>query len=375
MQIGQDLPDGAELESVNDVISDAPNADDAYGSIRPSAKTVGERVPRILERGRIIVGVAQSLNRLAFRDPATGDMAGFEVDIAREIARDIFGDPDAIEFRFVETVKRDEALASGEMDVVIRTMTVDTERQKHVEFSIPYLRVREQLLVQQNSGFSSFDDLASKTVCTSSDSTATQSVRRFKIDQLLTTRTWTDCLLAMQRHQTDAIFTDNAILSGLQAQDPSTELVGDDWRDHYYAVAVAPPGVPRNTRGLVEQVNSTLERIRTDGTWQRLYNQWMATYLGDASPNELPTSYRTDAESAELFRERQRTYLEHQRERAAESGTATATATITESGSGSESTTDSTRLSSATSSTMTGTSHPNSTSSSSSSNSTEDSDE
>lgn len=313
VQIGQNLPDGAELESITEVVSDVPNADDIYGSIRPTNRSVKERVPRIVQRGRIVVGVAQSLNRLAFRSPATGDLAGFEVDIAREIARDIFGDPDAIEFRFVESVNRDQALASGDLDVVVRTMSLDTERQKNVEFSIPYLRVREQLLVQQNSGVTSFDDLSTKTVCTSSDSTSTQSVRRFDIDRLLKTRTWTDCLLAMQRHQADAIFTDNAILSGLQAQDPSTELVGNDWRDHYYAVAMAPPGVPRNTRGLVEQVNSTLERIRSDGTWQRLYDKWMATYLGQASPSDLPAVYRTDEQSAKLFRLRQQAYLERHR--------------------------------------------------------------
>ena len=64
-----------------------------------------------------------------------------------------------------------------------------------------------------------------------------------------------------------------------------------------YAVATAPPTV-RDTAGLVRQVNTTLERIRSDGTWDRLYEQWLAPYTGAGSQPEAV--YRTDEESTEL---------------------------------------------------------------------------
>lgn len=122
-----------------------------FGSLRPDDATPEERIPAIVKRGRVIVGVAQSLNRLGFRDPVTGDLAGFEVDLAREVARDIFGDPSRVEFRYVETRDREEALDQGDVDMIIRTMSITRPRQKQLEFSIPYLKVNPRLLVLDNS--------------------------------------------------------------------------------------------------------------------------------------------------------------------------------------------------------------------------------
>ena len=109
--------------------------------------------------------------------------------------------------------------------------------------------------------------------------------------------------MAMQTHQADAIYSDDAILSGLKAQDPNTVLVGDATEKEYYAVGAAPAGTPHASEGLVKQVNSTMERIRSDGTLSELYNTWMRQYLGPPAP--LPFSYRTQQESEELQKIRQ----------------------------------------------------------------------
>ncbi|CAM5328757.1 transporter substrate-binding domain-containing protein [Corynebacterium variabile] len=268
-----------------------------FGSLRPGYATPEQRVPDIIDRGRLIVGVSQSMNQLGFRDPVTGEMAGFEVDIAHEIARDIFGDPDRVDFRYIEGDGRDEALRDGDVDIVIRSMTVTRLRQMNVEFSIPYLTVSPRLLVNRNSGIASEEDLADKTVCATTRSTSAQSLTSIDHNRLLLTETWPDCLMAMQHGQVDAIYSDSAVLSGLLAQDPNTELVGmSDHTDHY-AVATAPPTI-RNTAGLVRQVNTTLERLRSDGTWNRLHGQWLAPYTGAGSQPE--PVYRTDEESTEL---------------------------------------------------------------------------
>ena len=42
---------------------------------------------RIVERGRLRVGVDQNTYLFGFRDPHTGDLTGFDIDLAREIAR------------------------------------------------------------------------------------------------------------------------------------------------------------------------------------------------------------------------------------------------------------------------------------------------
>ncbi|WP_417287176.1 transporter substrate-binding domain-containing protein [Corynebacterium variabile] len=292
------LPAGAVFSDGEDTGDVQDDGGAPFGSLRPGDATPEQRVPEIIDRGRLIVGVSQSMNQLGFRDPVTGEMAGFEVDIAHEIARDIFGDPDKVDFRYIEGDGRDEALHDGDVDIVVRSMTVTRLRQMNVEFSIPYLSVNPRLLVTRNSGITSEEDLADKTVCATTRSTSAQALTS-GIDhgRILLTETWPDCLMAMQHGQVDAIYSDSAVLSGLRAQDPNTELVGMSDHTDLYAVATAPPTV-RDTAGLVRQVNTTLERIRSDGTWDRLYEQWLAPYTGAGSQPEAV--YRTDEESTEL---------------------------------------------------------------------------
>lgn len=302
------LPNGSTLipataDAGEDVLP--KDSGEPFGSLRPNrSPDTGEevspnrRVPEIIERGRLVVGVAQSLNRLGFRDPVTKNMAGFEVDLAHEIARDIFGDPDRVEFRFVEGTGRENALAEGTVDLVLRTMTVTRDRQTEVEFSVPYLTTYPRILVMRNSGIHSEADLTDRTVCVTVDSTNLLELRRLDSHgDILTTQTWSDCLLAMQRQQVDAIFSDSAILSGLQSQDPYTEIVGTATDASQYAVAAALPQ-QRDSSSLVRQVNSTMERIRSDGTWDRLYQQWMQDYLGDGSAPDM--KYRTADDTREL---------------------------------------------------------------------------
>ena len=52
----------------------------------------GSTMAKILSRGRLIVGVDQNTYLFGFRNPATGEIEGFDIDIAREVAKAIFGD-------------------------------------------------------------------------------------------------------------------------------------------------------------------------------------------------------------------------------------------------------------------------------------------
>ena len=314
-----DLPAQARIYDTADLEPVYTEHTEPLGSLAPTAASVQENVPNISKRGRLIVGVAQSLYRLGYRDPESSDLIGFEVDLAREIARDIFGDPDKVEFRYVESRHREDALRTGDVDLVLRTMTTTRKRQKALEFSIPYLHIEERLLTQKGSGIESVADLKHKTVCASQDFPPGMLANLLHPKRILQTRTWTDCLMAMQQGQVDAIYSDDAILSGLAAQDPDTQLVGTSLGEGYYGVAMAPPGkvvepgaesldeddehVRWQSEGLTRQVNRTLERLRDSGELDQMYKHWLEQYLGPA--RELPAHYRTPEESAALTKERE----------------------------------------------------------------------
>ncbi|PRC53885.1 ABC transporter substrate-binding protein, partial [Mycobacterium sp. ITM-2017-0098] len=72
------------------------------------------------------------------------------------------------------------------------------------------------------------------------------------------------------------VSTDDAILAGLVSQDPYLHIVGPSLNEEPYGI-----GINLENTGLVRYVNSTLERIRRDGTWNTLYRKWL-TVLGPA---------------------------------------------------------------------------------------------
>lgn len=285
------FPPGAHLDQPGEAPGEASADVDWPGSLRPDDKKPEERIPEIVKRDRIIVGVDQSQYLLSFRDNATGELKGFEVDLAREIARDIFGDPDKVDFRFIDSTMRTEALVSGHVDIVVRTMSITQKRLDLIDFSAPYLDSSVRMLVPTSSGITSASDITDERICVADGSNVVDMARRtFPDQEILRTRTWTDCLMALQQFQTGALLGDETILAGAAAQDPLTQVTGDAVANQQYSV-----GIPKGQDGLTRQVNETLERIRRDGTWNRMFNQWLSPHIANRSapapkyrPEETP---------------------------------------------------------------------------------------
>ncbi|AHI23666.1 glutamate ABC transporter substrate-binding protein [Corynebacterium vitaeruminis] len=290
------LPEGSSLEKAGSQEPTDVVTTGLVGSLRPDSRTAKERVPGILQRGRLIVGIDQSQNLLSFREPSSGEIKGFEVDIAREIARDIFGDPTKVEFRFVNSSTWVDSVQSNQTDFAIRAISITKDRQDQVTFSAPYLTGLTRMLVEKNSGITSLDDLANKTVCVTTESTGLQRTRASApTTDILVATSAADCLVALQQSQVQAIISDDTILSGMAEQDPFTEIVGDSIGTENYGIAMATPGPGHDTDGLIRQVNSTIERIDSDGTWYRLYNAWFGSYLPNQQPPAI--SYREETGS------------------------------------------------------------------------------
>src|SRR5699024_6391586 len=166
-------------------------------------------------------------NLFSFRAPATGQLTGFDVDLSREIARDIFDDPDQVEFRSLTSSNRIEALQDGQVDVVIRSMSITCERREDVTFSAPYYRDYQRGLAVRGSGLESTADLEGKRVCVTAGTTAASRTWD-DLDRLtvLSVNTWPACLVAIQQNQVDAITADGPRLVGICPQHPYLEIVG-----------------------------------------------------------------------------------------------------------------------------------------------------
>jgi polar amino acid transport system substrate-binding protein len=236
-------------------------------------------VAGIRARGRLIVGLDIGSNLFSFRDPITGEITGFDVDIAGEVARDIFGNPSQVEYRILSSDERITALQKSQVDIVAKTMTITCERRKQVNFSTVYLDASQRILAPRDSAITKPSDLSGKRVCVARGTTSLQRIREIAPPPIVVeVVNWADCLVALQQRQVDAVSTDDSILAGLVSQDPYLHLVGPNMGTQPYGL-----GIKLDNTGLVRFVNGTLERIRRDGPWYALYRKWL-TVLGPAPP-------------------------------------------------------------------------------------------
>lgn len=273
-----------------------PDADECDGALslrppatmpRPGAMPRGSTMERIHASGRLVVGTDISSHPMSYRNPITGDVNGFDIDVAHWIAEAIFGDPDRIEYRILSDDARVRALELGQVDVVVKSMSITCERRESIDFSAPYFEAQERVLTYRNSGITTIADLAGKNVCATDSSTAIARVQRYAPEaHFVTTTSWADCLVMIQQGQVDAIASDEPILAGIASQDPWLQFTGPSLGTELYGV-----GISKEHPDLVRFVNGVLEQRRADGSWAASYHRWLQL-LDDAYPP--PVSYRAD---------------------------------------------------------------------------------
>lgn len=287
-----DLQDPARLPTASPA---APGScGDPRASLRPDGALPapgqmppGSAMARIVQKKRLVVGVSQSGYLLGYRDPATGELTGFEIDLAREIARALFGNDKAIQFRAINAADRIPMLQNGQVDVVVRSFTMTCERWKDISFSTEYYSGGQRVLVPRDSKVRGIDDLGGKKVCAATGSTNINAIAAARSKPIpVSVVDTSDCLVLLQQGQIAAISTDEAILAGYAAQDPNTKVVGPAFVAAPYGV-----GVSQKSPDLVRFINGVLERMRADGTWARIYGTWLQKSLG-AVPAPPAARYR-----------------------------------------------------------------------------------
>nr|WP_277818678.1 glutamate ABC transporter substrate-binding protein [Cellulosimicrobium arenosum] len=230
----------------------------------------------IRERGSLVVGVSADTLRMGSRNPLSGTIEGFDIDVLHEVSRAIFADPDRLRFRVITSGQRIEVLENGDVDLVARAFTINCERWDQIAFSAEYYHAGQKVLVARNSDAQGIDDLEGERVCAPESTTTLTRLEEYPGIEPVPAATHTQCLVLFQQGQVDAITGDDTILAGFAAQDPYAKVVGEAISDEPYGIGIPPENVD-----MVRFVNGVLEQMVADGTWADLYDRWLAE-LGPA---------------------------------------------------------------------------------------------
>lgn len=126
---------------------------------------LADQLEKVKERGKLIVGIRNDYVPFGYLDP-NGRNVGFEVDLARFVAKDLFGSDTAIELVPVIASNRIEFLNAGRIDVIFATLGVTADRGKVIDFTEEYYNMAGMvLLAPKDATYKSWDDIRGKKIC------------------------------------------------------------------------------------------------------------------------------------------------------------------------------------------------------------------
>ena len=243
----------------------------------------GTSVQAIRDRGALRVGVSADTLLMGSRNPLSGQIEGFDIDMLKAVSAAIFGDARPLQFRVITSAQRLEVLENNEVDLVARTFTMNCERWETIAFSAEYLTAGQKVLVTRDSEAASIEDLEAlgdQRVCAPEGTTTLERLQEtYPGVEAVPAPTHTGCLVLFQQGKVDAITGDDTILAGFVAQDPYAKVVGEPFSAEPYGIGVAADQVD-----LVQLVNGVLDQAKADGSWAASYEKW----LGDLGPAPVP---------------------------------------------------------------------------------------
>lgn len=226
---------------------------------------------RVKETNKITWGVKYDTRLFGMMDIKSGEVQGFDIDIAKAITKKILGEDGQADFIEVTSKTRIPLLKNGNIDAIIATMTITDERKKQVDFSDVYFDAGQSLLVKKGSSIQSVTDLdASTTVLAVKGSTSAANIREHAPDaKILELENYAEAFTALQSGQGDAMTTDNAILLGMAAENPGYMLVGGTFTNEPYGIAIN-----KRQEEFLGKVNQALAEMIADGTYDEIYQRW-----------------------------------------------------------------------------------------------------
>lgn len=253
----------------------------------------GSTMAAIKQRGKLRAGISADTYLLGSRDPISGQIQGFDIDLVKRIAKAITGDENAVEFRVITAAQRIPVLEEGEVDVVVRAFTINCTRWQDIAFSAEYYRAGQKVLVRKGSDLEKLDTdralarlrAAKVKVCAPRGTSSLDNMKKHVDEgQLAPQANHTGCLVAFQQGDVDVITGDDTILAGLAAQDPyAVVLPGASFTAEPYGI-----GVKKGDRAFVQFLNALLEQMNKDGSWTASYNRWLAPTLGKSPGQPKP---------------------------------------------------------------------------------------
>jgi len=220
----------------------------------------------IKHKSRIVVGVKNDSKPFGYLE--NGKLKGFDIDIAREIAKGLLHteSPSVVEFKVLTPGERIYALNAREVDMVIATMSVTPQRLELVNFSKPYYKAGLAVLTHEDSRISSASMLNNKNVAVVLGTTGEPNIRYLAPKaRIRGAKTYPEAFNLLKRGEVDAVFADDSLLYGFVLDNKDYKIQSRRYSEEFYAIAVR-----KEDKKLQRALDLTIEKLQDSGELAKL---------------------------------------------------------------------------------------------------------
>ena len=194
-----------------------------------------------------------------------GEIAGFDAEIIKEAAKRM-----GIEYKWLNTNFDGliPALQTKKVDIVIAGMSVTPEREKAVNFSVPYLTSNVAIVTNSKNPIKDMNDLSGKSYGVELGTTKEASARKIDGAEVVPFSSTTGALVALKSGKIDGMVLDESVSSKYIEKNPELVLVG---------VMEGEPKAAafnKDDKELMENFSKVLEEMITDGTVAELREKY-----------------------------------------------------------------------------------------------------
>lgn len=248
-----------------------------------ASSSTASKLEEIKKRGTVRIGVFSDKPPFGYVD-SNGKNQGYDVYIAKRIAKDLLGDENKVEFVLVEAASRVEFLQSDKVDIILANFTVTDERKEVVDFANPYMKVALGV-VSKDGTIKSVDDLKGKKLLVNKGTTAeTYFTENYPDIELLKFDQNTETFEALKDGRGDALAHDNTLLFAWARENKGFE-VGITNLGEQDTIA---PAVKKGNTDLLEWLNTEIDTLNRNGFMKEAYDSTLLPAYGDSiDPSEI----------------------------------------------------------------------------------------
>lgn len=240
----------------------------------PAPATGGATLESLKKKGKITIGVKFDVPLIGLKNPVTGDIGGFDVEMGKIIAKAIYGtDKGKIEFVEAISANRIPFLKDNKVDMILSTFSITDARKKEVDMAGPYYVAGQDLLIYkvEVGTIRSITDV--KKVCAQTGSTSIANIKAANpTATVLDLPTTANCVEALKDGRVDAVSTDDTLLAGFAEKNPQFALVGKQFSVERYGV-----GLKFGDTAFRNYINDVLEASFKDGSWKKAVEATIGT--------------------------------------------------------------------------------------------------